>query len=145
MSDVPIIGDVFPKPKPMQGVPVRRVVRTIDGKTLVLTVVSSQVRRSAHGLDPFSREGYVSTRVAGRLLGFQTGEYARATLKIGYSVGYPVTLFPDGVDVTLSTPSVQITGQVDASINPQITISPSGGGGGIGQIGGQLGAQVNLT
>ena len=143
-SDIPILAWAFSQPKPKQGTPVKQVIHTIDGKHLELVVYRSLVRPSAHGLDPLSREGYVSMHVAAKILGGIPGEKVHAKLTVGYSIGYPVSLFPDGVDVTLTTPSVQLTGQVDASINPQITLSPSGGGGSVGQIGGQLGAQVTV-
>jgi hypothetical protein len=143
-SELPIIGGLFPRPKPKQGTPVRRVIHTVDGKRLELVVYRSSARPSRHGLDPFSREGYVSTRVAARIAGLVPGDAVTARLKVGYSIGYPVSLFPEGVNVTLTTPSLQLKGQVDASINPQITVNPSGGGGSIGEIKGQLGAEVTV-
>jgi hypothetical protein len=82
--------------------------------------------------------------VRATVAGLKKGDKVSAVLKVGYSVGYPVSVFPDGMKLTMNTPSLSLSGQADASLNPNISINPSGGGGSIGQIGGQVGSQATL-
>jgi hypothetical protein len=144
-DSLPWLADLIPGAnKPDQGKPVTRTVKSVDGKTFQLIVYSSRVRPSVHQIDPFSREGYYSTRVAAKIKGLKAGDTVRAKLSVGYAVGYPISFSPEGVKVTMNTPSMTLTGQASASLNPNIQISGGGGGGSIGSVTGDLGAQATV-
>ncbi|WP_168705541.1 MspA family porin [Gordonia paraffinivorans] len=117
---------------------------TRDGHTIVLNAAGHRAR-SVAPLDgsPLSREAFVSSDVHAAVLGIEKGESVRATLEVGYQVGYPVSIAPDGVTVTAHTPQLKLTSGVNAKLAPNVTISGTGGGS-IGEVGGKLEAEATI-
>lgn len=117
---------------------------TRDGHTIVLNAAGHRVR-SVAPLDgsPLSREAFVSSDVHAAVLGIEKGESVRATLEVGYQIGYPVSIAPDGVTVTAHTPQLKLTSGVNAKLAPNVTISGTGGGS-IGELGGKLEAEATI-
>ncbi|WP_168700709.1 MspA family porin [Gordonia paraffinivorans] len=117
---------------------------TRDGHTIVLNAAGHRVR-SVAPLDgsPLSREAFVSSDVHAAVLGIEKGESVRATLEVGYQIGYPVSIAPDGVTVTAHTPQLKLTSGVNAKLAPNVTISGTGGGS-IGEVGGKLEAEATI-
>lgn len=111
-----------------------------------ITLTASKLRaKKVPALDgsPLSGEAFLSSDVHAALKGID-GKTVRATVQVGYQVGYPVSIAPSGVKVTAHTPELKLTGGVNAKIAPQVTISGSGGGGSIGEIGAELGAEATV-
>ncbi|MGK2383083.1 MspA family porin [Gordonia tangerina] len=72
------------------------------------------------------------------------GKTVRATVEVGYKIGYPVSVAPNGVKVTAHTPELKLSSGVNAKLAPNVTIGGTGGGGSIGEIGADLGAEATV-
>lgn len=121
-----------------------RTYKTREG--LDITLTASKLRaKKVPALDgsPLSGEAFLSSDVHAALRGID-GKTVRATVEVGYQIGYPVSVAPSGVKITAHTPSLKLTGGVNAKIAPEVTISGSGGGGKIGEIGAELGAEATV-
>ncbi|WOC11978.1 hypothetical protein MP11Mi_10590 [Gordonia sp. MP11Mi] len=111
-----------------------------------ITLTASKLKaKKIPALDssPFSGDALLSSDVHAGLKGID-GKVVRATVEVGYKIGYPVSVAPNGVKVTAHTPELKLTAGVNAKIAPEVTISGSGGGGKIGEIGGELGAEATV-
>ena len=117
--------------------------QTRDGHTIYLNTYAARAT-SIGSVDPLSREALVSADVHAAVRGITAGESVQATLEVGYQIGYPVSFAPTGIKVTAHTPELKLTGGVNAKIAPNVTISPSGGGGSVGEVGGELGAEATV-
>lgn len=126
------------------GVSDARTYKTREGVDITLTASKLRAKK-VPALDgsPFSGEAFLSSDVHAALRGID-GKTVRATVEVGYKIGYPVSVAPNGVKVTAHTPELKLTGGVNAKIAPEVTISGSGGGGKLGEIGGQLGAEATV-
>ncbi|UVF80026.1 MspA family porin [Gordonia mangrovi] len=116
---------------------------TRDGHTIYLDAYS--IRATPIGsVDALSREAMLSADVHAAIRGITVGESVRATLEVGYQIGYPVSVAPTGVQVTAHTPELTLNAGVNAKINPNVQISGSGGGGSVGELGAQAGAEATV-
>ena len=116
---------------------------TRDGHTIYLNAYS--VKATPIGsVDAFSREALLSADVHAAVRGIKDGEAVQATLEVGYQIGYPVSFAPTGVKVTAHTPELKLNAGVNAKIAPTVNISSSGGGGSIGEIGAEAGAEATV-
>ncbi|WOC11682.1 MspA family porin [Gordonia sp. MP11Mi] len=121
-----------------------RTHHTREGVDITLTASKLKAKKiPALDSSPFSGEALLSSDVHAGLKGID-GKTVRATVEVGYKIGYPVSVAPNGVKVTAHTPELKLTGGVNAKIAPEVTISGSGGGGKIGEIGGELGAEATV-
>ncbi|UQE75528.1 MspA family porin [Gordonia sp. PP30] len=117
---------------------------TREGLAIELTAAQQSVRKVAP-LDssPTSGEALLSSNIHAGIAHID-GKKVRATVELGYQIGYPVQVAPDGVKVTAHTPELKLTGGVNAKVAPDVTVSDSGGGGSVGEIGGELGAEATV-
>lgn len=117
---------------------------TREGVDITLSTSQQSVKKIPP-LDgaPTSSEALLSSNVHAALTGIK-GKKVKATLEVGYQIGYPVSIAPSGVKVTAHTPDLKLSAGVNAKIKPDITIDGSGGGGSIGEIGGELGAESTI-
>ncbi|WP_026918558.1 MspA family porin [Gordonia shandongensis] len=117
---------------------------TREGVTIELSTAQLSAKKIPP-LDgsPLSGEARLSSNVHTALTGIE-GKKVRATLEVGYQVGYPVSLAPGGVKVTAHTPDLKLTAGVNAKLKPDVTIDGTGGGGSIGEVGGELGAEATV-
>ncbi|EGD54613.1 MspA family porin [Gordonia neofelifaecis] len=92
---------------------------------------------------PTSAEALLSSDVHAALTGIK-GKKVSATLEVGYQIGYPVSIAPGGVKITAHTPDLKLSGGVNAKINPNVSVSGTGGGGSVGEIGTELGAESTI-
>lgn len=116
---------------------------TASGHTINLTANTISAR-SLGSVDLFSREAVIAANVRASIEGIEPGDVVQATLEVGYKIGYPVSFAPTGVKVTAETPSLTLNAGVNAKIAPEVTISGSGGGGAIGEIGAEAGAEATV-
>lgn len=123
--------------------PAQKVVNTIDGLTITLQV-AEQGSGSIPSVDTLSREGLVNTHLIARIDGLGERADVSAKLSTGYTVGYPIQLAPNGVSVSVTTPQLTVSGGVNATLNPQVTVSGTGGGGSVGSVGVEAGVQATV-
>ncbi|WP_169456816.1 MspA family porin [Corynebacterium terpenotabidum] len=149
LMDIPVFGTVE-VPADIPGVtygapagPVQRQITTIDGLTITLQVVG-QGSGTMPSVDPLSREELVNTHLIARIDGLGDRTDVSAKLSTGYTVGYPIQLAPNGVSVSVTTPQLTVSGGINAALNPQITVSGTGGGGSIGSVGVEAGAPATV-
>ena len=126
------------------GVSDARTYQTREGVKITLNASELKAKKVAP-LDgsPFSGEAFLSSDVHAALKGIE-GKKVRATVEVGYQIGYPVSVAPKGVKITAHTPELKLTGGVNAKIAPEITIDGTGGGGTPGEIGAELGAEATV-
>ncbi|AUH67442.1 MULTISPECIES: MspA family porin [Gordonia] len=117
---------------------------TREGVTVELTTGQLSAKRIPP-LDgsPTSAEALLSSDVHAALTGIKDKKVS-ATLEVGYQIGYPVSIAPGGVKITAHTPDLKLTGGVDAKVNPNVTVSGTGGGGSVGDVGVSLGAESTI-
>jgi hypothetical protein len=121
-----------------------RTHHTREGVDITLTASKLRAKKiPALDSSPFSGEALLSSDVHAAVRNID-GKTVRATVEVGYQIGYPVSVAPNGVKVTAHTPELKLTGGVNAKIAPEVTISGSGGGGKIGEIGAELGAEATV-
>ncbi|MCK0439283.1 MspA family porin [Gordonia alkaliphila] len=113
-----------------------------------LAIALSAVQQSASAVSPLdssplSGQALLSSNVHAAI-GNIDGKNVRATLEVGYKIGYPVSVAPNGVKVTAHTPELKLTGGVNAKVAPEVTISGSGGGAKFGDLGAQAGVEANV-
>ncbi|MEJ9078870.1 MspA family porin [Gordonia malaquae] len=121
-----------------------RTHHTREGVDITLTASKLRAKKiPALDSSPFSGEALLSSDVHAAVANID-GKTVRATVEVGYQIGYPVSVAPNGVKVTAHTPELKLTGGVNAKIAPEVTISGSGGGGKIGEIGAELGAEATV-
>ncbi|MCF8570405.1 MspA family porin [Gordonia sp. HY002] len=121
-----------------------RTHHTREGVDITLTASKLNVRKVAPlDASPLSGDAFLASNVHAALQGIE-GKTVRATVEVGYKVGYPVSIAPNGVKVTAHTPELKLSGGVNAKIAPEVTISGSGGGGKIGEIGAEAGAEATV-
>lgn len=123
--------------------PVIRYITTVDGLTLTLEV-HQQGSGAMQSVDPLSREGLLNTHLIAKIDGLGDRTDVSATLTTGYTFGYPIQLAPNRVSVSVTAPQLTVSGGVNATLNPHITVSQSGGGGSVGSIGAEAGAQADV-
>ncbi|MFC0316189.1 MspA family porin [Gordonia phosphorivorans] len=121
-----------------------KTYKTREGLTIALTANQQSVR-AVPPLDssPLSGQALLSSNVHAAI-GNIDGKTVRATVEVGYKIGYPVSVAPNGVKVTAHTPELKLSGGLNAKIAPEVTISGSGGGGKLGEAGGELGAEATV-
>ncbi|WP_345312209.1 MspA family porin [Gordonia alkaliphila] len=121
-----------------------KTYKTREGLTIALTA-AQQSARAVPPLDssPLSGQALLSSNVHARI-GNIDNKIVRATLEVGYKIGYAVSVAPDGVKVTAHTPELKLTGGVNAKVAPEVTISGSGGGAKLGDLGAQAGVEANV-
>jgi len=121
-----------------------RTHHTREGVDITLTASKLRAKKiPALDSSPFSGEALLSSDVHAAVRNID-GKTVRATVEVGYQIGYPVSVAPNGVKVTAHTPELKLTGGLNAKLAPNVTISGSGGGGSIGEIGAELGAQATV-
>lgn len=117
---------------------------TREGLTIALSAAQQSVR-AVPPLDssPLSGQALLSSDVHAAI-GNIDGKTVRATVEVGYKIGYPVSVAPNGVKVTAHTPELKLSSGVNAKLAPNVTIGGTGGGGSIGEIGADLGAEATV-
>ncbi|WP_341257933.1 MspA family porin [Gordonia malaquae] len=121
-----------------------RTHHTREGVDITLTASKLRAKKiPALDSSPFSGEALLSSDVHAAVRNID-GKTVRATVEVGYQIGYPVSVAPNGVKVTAHTPELKLTGGLNAKLAPNVTISGSGGGGSIGEIGAELGAEATV-
>ena len=121
-----------------------RTHHTREGVDITLDAGDLRVRKvPALDSSPLSGEALLSSNVHAALKGID-GKTVRATLEVGYKIGYPVSVAPSGVKVTAHTPSLTLSGGVNAKIAPEATVSGTGGGLSVGEIGPEIGAEATV-
>ncbi|GAC57944.1 porin MspA [Gordonia hirsuta DSM 44140 = NBRC 16056] len=120
------------------------VHQTREGLAIELTAAQQSVRKIAP-LDSSltSGEALVSSNVHAAVKNIGDKK-VRATLELGYQVGYPVSVAPTGVKITAHTPELKLTSGVNAKFKPEANISGTGGGGEVGEVGASLGAEATV-
>ncbi|WP_240193856.1 MULTISPECIES: MspA family porin [unclassified Gordonia (in: high G+C Gram-positive bacteria)] len=121
-----------------------RTHHTREGVDITLTASKLRAKKiPALDSSPFSGEALLSSDVHAAVRNID-GKTVRATVEVGYQIGYPVSVAPNGVKVTAHTPELKLTGGLNAKLAPNVTISGSGGGGSVGEIGAELGAEATV-
>ncbi|WP_341257963.1 MspA family porin [Gordonia malaquae] len=121
-----------------------RTHHTREGVDITLTASKLRAKKiPALDSSPFSGEALLSSDVHAAVRNID-GKTVRATVEVGYQIGYPVSVAPNGVKVTAHTPELKLTGGLNAKLAPNVTVSGSGGGGSIGEIGAELGAEATV-
>ncbi|WP_336793711.1 MspA family porin [Gordonia malaquae] len=121
-----------------------RTHHTREGVDITLTASKLRAKKiPALDSSPFSGEALLSSDVHAAVRNID-GKTVRATVEVGYQIGYPVSVAPNGVKVTAHTPELKLTGGLNAKLAPNVTISGGGGGGSIGEIGAELGAEATV-
>ena len=121
-----------------------RTYKTREGVDITLNADQLKVRKiPALDSSPLSGEALLSSNVRAALKGIE-GKKVKATLEIGYKIGYPVSVAPSGVKITAKTPSLELSGGVNAKVNPEVAISGTGGGGALGDVGVEAGATATI-
>ncbi|MGB3885373.1 MspA family porin [Gordonia sp. (in: high G+C Gram-positive bacteria)] len=117
---------------------------TREGVDITLTASKLHAQKiPALDSSPMSGEALLSSDVHAAVANID-GKTVRATVEVGYQIGYPVSVAPSGVKVTAHTPELKLSGGVNAKVAPEVTISGSGGGGKLGEVGGELGADATV-
>lgn len=147
LMDVPVLGAVD-VPFDIPGVtyqpgPNQRHITTIDGLGITLEV-HQQDSTTLPSVDPLSREGVVTTHLIAKIDGLDGREDVSARLSTGYTVGYPIQVAPNGVSVSVTTPQITMSGGVNATLNPEVSVSGTGGGGSVGEIGVEAGVSATV-
>jgi len=115
-----------------------------EGVDITLTASKLKAKKiPALDSSPLSGDALLSSDVHAALKGID-GKTVRATVEVGYRIGYPVSVAPSGVKVTAHTPELKLTGGLNAKVAPEVTISGSGGGARLGEIGAELGAETTV-
>ncbi|QIS06886.1 hypothetical protein F5X71_35320 [Nocardia brasiliensis] len=110
----------------------QEVKPTLDGFAIMTTEANTDAR-VIPPLDgsPFSREAFLSGIGIGQVDGPPAGHVASAVMEVGYEVGYPMSFAPNGITVTLNSPSVSVSGavrpEISAGVTPQINLAPTPG------------------
>ncbi|WP_336792407.1 MspA family porin [Gordonia malaquae] len=121
-----------------------RTHHTREGVDITLTASKLRAKKiPALDSSPFSGEALLSSDVHAAVRNID-GKTVRASVEVGYQIGYPVSVAPNGVKVTAHTPELKLSGGLNAKLAPNVTISGSGGGGSIGEIGAELGAEATV-
>ncbi|WOC12210.1 MspA family porin [Gordonia sp. MP11Mi] len=111
-----------------------------------ITLDSSRLKaRKVAPLDssPFSGQALLTSDVHAAIAGIGDKK-VQATVELGYKIGYPVSVAPTGVKITAHTPDLKLSGGVNAKVSPNVTISGTGGGGSLGDIGLEAGAESTV-
>ncbi|ALG83404.1 MspA family porin [Gordonia phthalatica] len=126
------------------GVSDARTYQTREGVNITLNASKLTAKKVAP-LDgsPFSGEAYLSSDVHAALKGIK-GKKVRATVEVGYQIGYPVSVAPQGVKITAHTPELKLTGGVNAKFAPEVSVDGTGGGLKPGEVGAELGAEATV-
>ncbi len=125
----------------------QEVKPTLDGFAMMTTEANTNAR-VIPPLDgsPFSREAFLSGIGIGQVDGPPDAHVASAVMEVGYEVGYPMSFAPNGITVTLNSPSVSVSGAVrpelSAGVTPQINIAPTPGAQIEFPLGAKLGAEL---
>lgn len=139
------LGSVQP---PARG-PVVHPVR--DGHTITLEPFDLRAQGVAP-LDgnPFSRQAALFSDVHAAVAGIRNDESVQATVEVGYLVGYPLAVAPEGIKVTTKTPTLKLTGGLNAKLAPDVKIdikaAPPGGSASVklGELGGDAKAEASI-
>ncbi|MFD6155243.1 MspA family porin [Nocardia sp. NPDC060256] len=93
------------------------VKRTMDGYAFMI-IEANTAANVTPPLDhnPFSKEAFLSGIGIGQVDGPKHGKIVSAVLEVGYEIGYPVALAPNGITATLNSPSVAVTGNAKPKI-----------------------------
>lgn len=94
------------------------VKRTMDGYAFMI-IEANTAANVTPPLDhnPFSKEAFLSGIGIGQVDGPKRGKIVSAVLEVGYEIGYPVALAPNGITATLNSPSVAVTGNAKPKIS----------------------------
>lgn len=107
------------------------VKRTMDGYAFMI-IEANTAANVTPPLDhnPFSKEAFLSGIGIGQVDGPKRGKIVSAVLEVGYEIGYPVALAPNGITATLNSPSVAVTGnakpKISGSTSSQSESQPEG-------------------
>ncbi|WP_069161382.1 MspA family porin [Nocardia altamirensis] len=131
----------------------QQVKPTLDGYAIMTTEANTSAR-TIPPLDgsPFSREAFLNGVGIGQVDGPAGANVGGAFMEVGYEVGYPVAFAPNGITVTLNSPSVSVTGavrpEISAGVTPQLNIAPVPGAQVefplSAKLGAELGAQATI-
>lgn len=126
---------------PVAGTAAAATHSTREGLTIELTANRSSVRSIAP-LDgmPLSKQARLSSDVHAAVQGVGDKK-VEATVEVGYQIGYPVALAPDGVDVTLHTPELTLSSGINAKLGATVGIGADGAPGEV-EIGPEIGAEL---
>lgn len=122
------------------------VHQTREGLAIELSTAQQSVRKIAP-LDssPMSSEALLSSNVHAAIDGIGDKKVS-ATLEVGYQIGYPVSVAPGGVKVTMATPELTLSSGVNAKLGAGIDIDATGvPGASLGpEVGANLGAEATV-
>lgn len=118
--------------------------QTREGLAIELSAAQQSVRKIAP-LDSSltSGEALLSSNVRAAITGVGDKK-VKATLELGYQVGYPVSVAPGGVKVTAHTPELKLSSGLNAKFAPDASISGTGGGLSLGEVGADVGAAATV-
>ncbi|GAA4737563.1 MspA family porin [Gordonia alkaliphila] len=118
--------------------------QTREGLAIELSAAQQSVRKIAP-LDssPLSGEALLSSNVRAAVKNIGDKK-VRATLELGYQIGYPVSVAPDGVAITAHTPELKLSSGVNAKLAPDVAINGTGGGLALGEVGLEAGAEATV-
>lgn len=124
------------------GTAAAKTYQTREGLAIELSTAQQSVR-SIPPLDssPLSKEALLSSKVHAAVKNIGDKK-VKAVLEIGYQIGYPVSVAPDGVDVTLNTPDLTLSSGVDAKLGAKVGIDPLSGSVGSAEVGPEVGAKL---
>ncbi|WP_280985269.1 MspA family porin [Gordonia effusa] len=97
------------------------------------------------GAPLLNHAGQMALDVRAGISNIRADQIVSAKLEVGYVVGYTANLAPSGAKVTANTPELKVNGGVNAKLNPTVNISSTGGGGSIGEVGGQAGVEATIV
>ncbi len=118
--------------------------QTREGLAIELAAAQQSVRKiPALDSSPMSGEALLSSNVHAAVDNIGT-KTVRATLELGYQIGYPVSVAPSGVKITAHTPELKLSSGLNAKLAPNVTIGGTGGGGSLGEIGAEVGAEATV-
>ena len=118
--------------------------KTREGLAIELSAAQQSVKKIAP-LDssPLSGGALLSSDVHAAIRNIGDKK-VKATVEVGYKIGYPVSFAPEGVKVTLHTPDLKVNGGVAAKFSPNISVEGTGGGGSLGELGAEAGAESTI-
>ncbi|WP_433660505.1 MspA family porin [Nocardia sp. CA-128927] len=93
------------------------IKRTLDGYAFMIIEANTGANVTPPlDQNPFSKEAFLSGIGIGQVDGPKRGKIVSAVLEVGYEIGYPVALAPNGITATLNSPSVAVTGNAKPKV-----------------------------
>ncbi|GAB17759.1 porin MspA [Gordonia effusa NBRC 100432] len=119
---------------------------TSDGHQVAITAQTSKVRSGAPlDSNPMTKEAFITSDFRARISNIAKDKKLKAKVVVGYQFGYPVSVAPDGVTVTLHTPDLKLKGGLNAKVSPSVDIAAAGPTAKIGSdIGAEIGAESTI-